>query len=401
MKKDTTFSLILFAYGALLIVVAYFGIRFVAEYFENKQSNATSEFEFALKAKPEDVIFSQAYKDEQGRNNIKYAYLGSEVLTVEGEDIARRTPDSRTFVLEQFADEGGRPMEKLKTIFTTSPQYYKDDTGWRQIEYATTTQETFSQSGAVKYVGKRELTERIVRGFFGIETVFAVTSTFYPDPDAEISSVDGHISDTITGQPDETSAWDTVQTNPNGTAVVDSLTTLSVRTSTNYIFRADTWGATLIRAFFLFDTSSLSSAAVISSATLSVYVTGITNGYNFGNDTLCVITTTPASNTGLVGADYDQIGTILQASAVDISGIATSAYTNFSLNSTGLSNISKTGVTKFGIRMGEDLNNTSPSDANNLVIMSAAENTGTSQDPKLEVTYTTPSNFSMGQWFPF
>ena len=399
MKKDTTFSFILFAYGALLIVVAYFGIRFVADYLESKQSNSRSEFEFILKANPEDVIFSQAYKNEKGQNNIKYAYLTDEVQTVEGEDINRRTPDSQTFVLEQFTDENGRPMEKLKTVFTAGPQFYRDEDGWRQIEYATTTQEQFSKSGAVPYVKKREFVERVIQTVFGIKPVFAITSTFYPDPNTETSSVDGQITATSNGQPDSQTAWDNVRGATTGTAS-DDTSGFVVSTQGLYIVRADTYSATIRRGFLLFDTSSLGAGATISSATLSVYATIIVNTSNFGNDTLCVITTTPDSNTGLVGTDYDNVGSTLQATAIDITTITTGVYTNFTLNSTGLANVSKTSVTKFGLRIGEDINNSPPIDSSNQVTMSAAETTGTSEDPKLEVVYTVGS-FSMGQWFPF
>lgn len=398
--KENTFNFAFAAFGILVLVVVYFGVRFVSEYLATQQEVESTEYEFVLKADPKDVIFSEAYKNERGENNIKYAYLSDTVPPEEGEDIGRRTPDSKTFVLEQFTNEQGQPMEKLKTVFTAGPQFYKDESGWRQIEYATTTQEQFSKSGAIKHIEQREFVERVINTMFGIKPVFAVTSTFYPDPDAETSSVDGRISATTVGQASDTDACNSLVSNTSG-SVVSATTPATLTVSINYITRTASYAGSLARIFLLFDTASLPDTASISSATLSVYVTAVNNGDNNGNDTVNVVTTTPASNTDLVSADYDNIGSVSQAPDKDLSTISTSAYNNFSLNATGIGNIAKTGVTKFGLRPGDDIAGTCVlADTDNSVTMSMAEETGTSQDPKLEVVYTTAS-FSFGQWFPF
>jgi hypothetical protein len=253
----------------------------------------------------------------------------------------------------------------------------------------------------VKHIKKRELTEYIFHKLFGIKPVFAAVSTFYPDPDAESTSVDGVIvAGSGMGHATAQDAWNIVTAATTGTAS-PSGGSYDLSSSVNYFVRGDSYNASLGRVFLLFDTSSLSSSASISSATLSIYVTAKINGDNSGFDSVNVVTTTPASNTDLVSTDYDDITSTLQASAVDLSAISTSAYNNFALNATGLGNIAKTGVTKFGLRTGEDIADDRPvTDTENTVTISAAETSGTSQDPKLEVTYTV-ANFSVGQWFPF
>ena len=401
MTTNAKFSLIVVLVCSISLIAGWFLVTSVPEYLREKNTVAQTDFDFNLRANPEDIIFSQAYKDAKGRNTIKYAYLGRDVSTVEGEDVIRRTPSSQTFILEQFENEGGKPMEKLKTVFTAGPQYFKDETGWRQIEYATTTQEIFSKSDAISHIKRRELAERVLHKLFGIKPVFAAVSTFYPNPDVEITSVDGDIYSVSTGNALGLDAWNNARSGAGTINVYDATVTNAVEARISIVPRTGLYIGVIDRSFLLFDTSSLTAGATISSATLSIYITSITNGHNSGNDSLNIITTTPASNTALAAGDWGSVGSVLQASAVDLSALTATAYNNFSLNSTGLGNISKSGVTKFGIRPGEDIANVRPSDdTGNQVVFSSAEQTGTSQDPKLEVTYTV-STFSMGGWFPF
>jgi hypothetical protein len=53
------------------------------------------------------------------------------------------------------------------------------------------------------------------------------------------------------------------------------------------------------------------------------------------------------------------------------------------------------------VRTGHDFLNSPSGVSATGVLISAAETSGTSQDPKLEVTYTLPSIFSFGNWLPF
>lgn len=235
----------------------------------------------------------------------------------------------------------------------------------------------------IKIVGKEGT--RITLGKVG-----NTTSTFYPNPDPEVTSVDGGVF---------------IASDSNWTASRDALDGQGADDSsanwTEYLSTGLTSGglAYISRGFFLFDTAAIGSGATIDSATMSLWGTHVLDNDNDANAFLAIITTTPASNTAIVVGDFDQIGSVKQHDAAqdkDITGFSTTAYTDWTLNATGLGNISKTSITKFGLREGHDLNN----DAYNGVAGGRsgvrfyfAEQAGTTNDPKLVVTHTaaTPS----------
>lgn len=228
----------------------------------------------------------------------------------------------------------------------------------------------------IEIVGKDG--SNIVKGRIG-HTV----STFYPDASVESTSVDGFSVYNTGGAGG--SSWATAHGATDGTSTSDSSTSLEVE-SREY---DDTAGRFEIeRAFTLFDTSAIPDTDPINSATISLYVTVKINTDNDGTDYINVYTTTPASNTAIVNADYDAIGTTAQATAIDIGSISTSAYTDWTLNATGEGNISLTGITKFGFREGHDAENVAiATDGRNIIGTSSADQTGTTQDPKLVVDH--------------
>lgn len=371
---------------AVLLVFDWFGVSDTNSEF----SYENAPVELQLKSAPEEVLYSEAYVNEAGESEVKYAYMNEEVPVEEWEDLGRRTPNSQSELLE-VTQEGNKRTEKVKIVFYAKPQFY--DTGdnqWRQIEYATTTSEVFSMSGAIPHIKKREFVEWLLPG----KPVFAAVSTFYPNPDVETTSVDGYVVA-------DGGSWASVRGAATGSTVNSSspnftISVYSIDTGPPYYIIA----SSVTRAFFLFDTSTLPDLAIISDATLSLYATSKSINDNDGDDTANIVTSTPATNTNLVLADYNQTGTVLQAPAKDISSNVTlSTYNAFVFNSTGIGNVSLTGVSKFALREGHDLINSVPL-ASNDAAFSSAEASGTSQDPKLEVTYTTDS-FSFGQWFPF
>lgn len=138
------------------------------------------------------------------------------------------------------------------------------------------------------------------------------------------------------------------------------------------------------RAFFPFDTSSLGGSAEIQSATFSVYVTDV---YNADSVSTRLVQTTQASPTSLSADDFDQCGSLNNptagASDKAHSSISTSAYNDWSLNSTGLSWINKTGYTKLGLRVSTDYLNQTPTGSNSLNIHYSEG----ANDPKLVVTF--------------
>jgi len=205
------------------------------------------------------------------------------------------------------------------------------------------------------------------------------TLTVYPEPG---TTVDGFVA---WGGSEETfsnarSAAGTSNAYTNTSDIVPLIRTAATTDLWN-LFR---------RGIFLFTTSALTGEAVISSAVFSVYVN--TKQDDFGGGALSMVTSTPASNTTLDNADYGNLGTTKQATDVNIADITTSAYNDWTLNATGIGNISLTAITKFGLRITADNDNSSPTwgadNQRQQTNITLSDNAGTTQDPKLVITYT-------------
>ncbi len=147
----------------------------------------------------------------------------------------------------------------------------------------------------------------------------------------------------------------------------------------------------LVRSIFLFDTSSLGAGATISAATLSLFGTSKQDDHA-NTPNIDIYTSTPGSNTTLADSDFGQLGSTSQTgSPTTYASFSTSAYNNFVFNATGLGNISKTGISKFGARNANyDVANVAPtwgaSGITKLAGNFAEAATKASPDPKLVVT---------------
>lgn len=213
------------------------------------------------------------------------------------------------------------------------------------------------------------------------------TLTVYPDANTETTSVDGYA---LRGGVDQTftniRAGAGTSASDTGTNS-DDLFLVGSTTSNQY--------QTLVRAFYLFDTSSLTSPAEISSAVFSTYGTATNTKANvIGSPSFHLTSSTPASNTAIVAADYAQVGSTSFGS-VAYASFGASQYNDITLNASGITNISKTGVSKFAGRLSWDmLNDTTGlswvSASSSGFRMTMVDTAGTSQDPKLVVTYTLP-----------
>lgn len=154
----------------------------------------------------------------------------------------------------------------------------------------------------------------------------------------------------------------------------------------------------IARGFLSFDTSTLPDNAVITSATLKIYITGKDNNKNNGNDFVSVVEGRQASPTSLVGGDYVNAGNSITnptegSNRIDITSVLLNAYTSWTLNATGVSWISKTGYTNFALREGHDILNlwvAFGGGKGNSIHVALSEQAGTNQDPVLEITYTVP-----------
>ena len=221
--------------------------------------------------------------------------------------------------------------------------------------------------------------------FFNIQAAQAATLTVYPDPDAETTSVDGRVERVPT-----TETFATIRAGAGTTAYSNQMSGLLNLSSSATLDEFDALG----RVFTLFDTSALGSGVTITSAIISFDSGGTGSSDGFGSAVAHVAGSTPASNTDLVAADFTQIQRTSFGS-ISFASWSGSGYNNITLNASGLSNISKTGVSKFSAQLAWDLNNsftgTWAANIASEVVIIFAETAGTTTDPKLAVTYTPPS----------
>ncbi len=156
----------------------------------------------------------------------------------------------------------------------------------------------------------------------------------------------------------------------------------------------------IFRSAVFFDTSSLPDNAVITSATLSLF------GSSDGSDTDFDITVVNGSllNDPLVLGDYGYLLNQTTSGGVfNTTGFSTSGYNDIPLNSVGMGWISRTGMTKLGLRSSRDIEaNDSFPNINEVVTFYPSEYDDSSSDysPKLVVSYvySTTSVPTLSQW---
>ncbi len=223
-----------------------------------------------------------------------------------------------------------------------------------------------------------------------IPVLLNVVSTFYPDPNVEVTSVDGYVQ-----QYGGSNDWATlVAAAGNGAGDADAAP------STIYY---DTNATTnkfvgLIRGILLYDTSALTASATISAATNSIQGSSKADGMATTPNS-DVYGSTPASNTALVGADFAQTqNTSFTGAPVTYANWSTTAYNDYVFNATGIAAISKTAVTKTSWKNASyDVANTQPAWAastSSYLAPILADTAGTATDPKLVVTFTLPGGAS-------
>jgi hypothetical protein len=216
------------------------------------------------------------------------------------------------------------------------------------------------------------------------------TLTAYPDASTGATTVDGYIGYYSATGVD----WTTARNASSGSLLNSSLASddmmyADAHSTTNKFSR-------IKRSWFTLDTSSITSVATISATTFSIYVT--LKGYSGSvSPNMDIYTSTPASDDNLVEDDYDQIGDTSQTgSPITYASIDTGDYSDFSFNTTGKGNVSKTGITKLGIRNANyDVANSAPTWSSGMYyyVQGNFSDNGTNK-PKLVVTYTLPATFS-------
>lgn len=210
--------------------------------------------------------------------------------------------------------------------------------------------------------------DRIVAGKVG-----NTTSTFNP-------SLDGWVDREVANQ-----TWSEIRDGAGTTA--DTGTKLNLLT----FGKSGAWDRNL-RIVTLFDTSSIPDTDTISAATLTIKnrTTGHTNNLTPAQ-TMIVVVTDPASTSALAASDYNIARwtmTRQHDAGQDQTPGAAGSNAAWEFNATGIGNISKTGISKFGIVFSSDFNNSEPTnvtDQESRAEYDAA--TGGANDPTLVVEH--------------
>ena len=145
----------------------------------------------------------------------------------------------------------------------------------------------------------------------------------------------------------------------------------------------------LWRYLCLFDTSGV--LGTVTAATLSFYGRNILDG--LGQTSLDVVACSPASNTSLSASDYGSVAATVLGS-IAYGSFAGATYNAVSLPTTA---IAVGGVTKLAARLGWDTSGTFGgtwvSGGQTFFVIATADWTASTNDPKLEVTYTPAVGF--------
>ena len=213
--------------------------------------------------------------------------------------------------------------------------------------------------------------------------------TYHPDANPETNTVDGQasrtngISETLT----------VIRDGAGGHSADSGATTYQnrIQASTTTDQYSSIW-----RSIFLFDTSGIDDGDTIDSAIFSLYRTSESDGLSGAssdNSKVQLCSATPASNTALQKSDYGQVDTTDNGKSGTQASKSDNAYYDITLNSTGLANIDKTGITKFGLRYVWDADDTEvgltwSSTGNQYEFGVYADTSGETQDPKLVVTHS-------------
>ncbi len=226
----------------------------------------------------------------------------------------------------------------------------------------------------------------IIKGSFG-----NTTSTFYPDAGTGGTTVDGYAR-RWTGAGLE--SWATIVAGA-GTSAADTDANIQVI----YVIahdapNTDKWRG-LYRSIYTFNTAAIPDTDNISAAVMSIQGTAKADD-NGQTPNIDIYTSSPANNNAVVMGDYSQVqGTSQTGSPITYANWSTTAYNDFTFNATGIGNILKTGISRFGARNANyDVANSAPAWTNaQQMYLSGyfADQAGTANDPKLVVVHAASS----------
>lgn len=203
------------------------------------------------------------------------------------------------------------------------------------------------------------------------------TSTFFSTAGA-VSPCDGQIINAP-----GSSNWATVRDATAGTTA-DASDTQAVP----YV-RLNGGQYTVGRQFVNVDSSAIPDTDSISSAVYKAYAELVVDSEASAYSYVVAVAATPAGTNTVVTGDFDQVGASAWSNNLNLSAITTSALNGITFNATGIAGISKTGITSFALRVGNDFENVAPvvSGFTEAVFTSAD---GAANDPYLEVVHAAP-----------
>ena len=155
------------------------------------------------------------------------------------------------------------------------------------------------------------------------------------------------------------------------------------------------------RSIMLFDTSSINDSNNIDSASIDMKIEDLqTDGGT--DDFVSIVTSNPSSNTSIEAKDFDDVGDSIDnptemhdtSERMDYSNVSIGDVITWNFNSTGLSNIDLTGISKFGARNGHDIKDNTPSFSCDGSRQQINYYTADSSDtkPTLTVNHTSPDS---------
>jgi hypothetical protein len=148
------------------------------------------------------------------------------------------------------------------------------------------------------------------------------------------------------------------------------------------------------RAFYSFDTSPIGAGKTISAEVFSLRGTDYAIGLGATGLSLCAVAGSGAPNT-LAASVYGLLGGTKFAE-ITSSAWSVAGYNAFTFNADGITDASMTGITKIGTKLGWDVDNnftgTWGADTTSSFTNRSADYTGTTSDPKLDITYATAAS---------
>jgi len=214
-----------------------------------------------------------------------------------------------------------------------------------------------------------------------------VTAYFYPDPDPEVTSVDGFLESRGLPRPQN---WAYVRA---GNVVAPSDASPDGAIMIYCDIYANMWYS-IDREIELYDTSSIPEGSIIDDAKLRILGDHKVTDVLFPNAGIVVVTSNPASNTGLIDADWNTFGATMLTDIISQDDFNAAGYNTFTFTPDGLAAIIPAGITKLGlIESGYDLPNIEPpwgSRKRTLLRWKSADNSYLPDKPRLEVTYRPP-----------